>query len=672
MWPKLQTSILLFLGICVFRVANTFLIQSFFDPDEYWQTLEPAYCEVFLKNITSHQAQHGLSSLNLECAGYTWEWKRRASSSNSSLPFPFIWLQQCLEGPIRSYLSVLPTHLLYALLGKYHWDTHFLVSQGPKILAAVIAAAPTDLSVWILAHWLPGQDIVSLQNKRQQSAKTSRPNKNGQHSIDSTLPWFCLFCSMVSWFHGYALVRTFSNSLETMLLTVSMTLIAPELLANVKTRSRSSTVRHCLCFLLGGCSVAMRFSSVTAWVPMGLLLANQRFPEKGYWVSWFVFLIRICAVFGAAGVFIACTVDRYFYGFWTIPFLGSFHFNVVLGNSLLYGSHSWHWYFTAGMPAVAGLLSPLLLWDLWLSLARKDGRSIARRNLWIIMLTYTVAHSQSGHKEFRFLMPILPLLCLVSGPHLQSLLIRLSRGNYRNTAQLSNTKLSSFAPWLFLLAIPNMTALLYLGLFHQSAPISINHRIASIAMKERLQNNASSGSTESQLYAVHYLTGACHSTPLHSYLHVQGNPMTQFDTWSLDCSPGCRSDQDVLCESEQFARDPVAFFDATYTRHPNCVSESENDDEEDSCDQGEGPRQPPHFLVTYADYAIRLRDQLSPLGFEEVGRFFHGINGIKIGSSITAGDGYSGALPEETYRRICVMEDFLELSIDEMVLFQRH
>ena len=671
MWPKLQTTVFLFIGICAFRVANTFLIQSFFDPDEYWQTLEPAYCEVFLQNRASHQ-EHGRSSLNLECAGYTWEWKRRATSYDPSLPFPFIWVQQWMEGPIRSYLSVLPTHLFYALLAKYHWDTHFLVSQGPKILTAVIAAAPTDLAVWMLAHWLPGQDIISLHN-RQQSTKISRSNT--QQNVDSTLPWFCLFCSMFSWFHGYALVRTFSNSLETMLLTVSMTLVAPELLANVKTRSGSRVVRQSLCFLLGGCSVAMRFSSVTAWIPMGILLANQCFSAKESWISWLVFLIRVCAVFGALGVFLACAVDRYFYGFWTVPFLGSFHFNVVLGNSLLYGSHSWHWYFTAGMPAVTGLLFPLLLWDLWLTLSRKDGRSDARRNLWIIMLTYTVAHSQSGHKEFRFLMPLLPLLCLVAGPHLQSLLIKLSGGNYRNIGQPSSVKLSSLAPWLFLFAIPNLIALLYLGLFHQSAPISINHRIASIALKEGLQINAANGSTEPHRYAVHYLTGSCHSTPLHSYLHVQGSSMTQFDTWSLDCSPDCRSDQDALCESEQFARDPVGFFDAAYTQNPNCVSDSENYDEEQSCsatDQSDGRRQPPHFLVTYADYSVGLRDQLTPLGFEEVGRFFHGINGLKIGNTITTGDGYSGALAEEAYRRISVMKDFLEFSVDEMVLYQQH
>ena len=37
----------LFLFFTAFRLANVLLIQSQFDPDEYWQNLEPSYCYVF-------------------------------------------------------------------------------------------------------------------------------------------------------------------------------------------------------------------------------------------------------------------------------------------------------------------------------------------------------------------------------------------------------------------------------------------------------------------------------------------------------------------------------------------------------------------------------------------------------------------------------------------------
>ena len=636
MWPPIKTTTLLYLSICIFRVANTFLVQSFFDPDEYWQTLEPAYCEVFLRDPSA--TANPSDTLNLDCAGYTWEWKRRTQITSTT---PKKWIQSCLEGPIRSYLSVLPTHMYYTVLQKCHWDTHFLVSQGPMILVAIIAAAPTDLAVWIMAHWLPSHRGASDK---------------------SLIPWFCLFCSIMSWFHGYALVRTFSNSLETMCLTVSMALIAPEFFDQIKTaESKSRTVRHCLCFLLGGFSVAMRFSSVTAYVPIGILLAN----EQKTWLAWCGYLIRICALFGALGIFLACGIDRYFYGFWTIPFLGSFHFNVVLGNSLLYGSHPWHWYFTAGIPAVTGLWLPLLLWDFGLLVMRNDAMNTARRNLWIVMFTYIIAHSHSGHKEFRFLMPILPLLCLVSGTHLYELLIRISRKApvARSSADPCTRSLFHFLPWLVLLAVPNVIALLYLGLFHQSAPISVNHFIAStVATKVTFKRRIS----------VHYLTGACHSTPLHSYLHVPtGYSVVQFDTWSLDCSPDCRSNLNVLCESELFVQDPVAFVQAAYVSDHTCLDGNVADGNEQSCSSGgnEETRTPPDFLVTYADYAVRLQPQLASLGLVEVARFPHGINGLRVGNAINAGDGYQSDLPTHTFRRVGLAGDFVELSIDEMVLF---
>jgi len=233
MWPNLRTAVPLFFGICVFRILNTFLIQSFFDPDEYWQTLEPAYCEVFLKRTQQS------NELNLECDGYTWEWRRRAAASNASNATTktmstaiLSWIQPSLEGPIRSYLSVVPTHLFYTMLAKFHWDSHFWVSQGPKLLMAVIAAAPTDLAVWIMAHWM-AVDCSSNDRKQQQTSTKPQPTNDN-------LPWFCLFCSMASWFHGYTLVRTYSNSFETMLLTISMALVSP-----VSTCSTSTTLMPC-------------------------------------------------------------------------------------------------------------------------------------------------------------------------------------------------------------------------------------------------------------------------------------------------------------------------------------------------------------------------------------------------------------------------------------------
>jgi len=60
---------LLFARLLAFRLANALLVQTFFNPDEYWQGLEPAHAAVF-----------GYGYL-------TWEWRERIRSPLHPLLF---------------------------------------------------------------------------------------------------------------------------------------------------------------------------------------------------------------------------------------------------------------------------------------------------------------------------------------------------------------------------------------------------------------------------------------------------------------------------------------------------------------------------------------------------------------------------------------------------------
>jgi len=82
-----------------FRLINAYFSRSFFQPDEYWQSLEPAHLWVF---------------------GYgwkTWEWRTRSPGGEE-----WSWqvwremLKDGGKGGIRSPLSVLPTALVYEIL----------------------------------------------------------------------------------------------------------------------------------------------------------------------------------------------------------------------------------------------------------------------------------------------------------------------------------------------------------------------------------------------------------------------------------------------------------------------------------------------------------------------------------------------------------------------------
>lgn len=170
---------------CIFRLLNVLVIQSQFDPDEYWQNLEPAYCQVFG-----------------QCDGLTWEWKRRSKLSNFENLNEFI--TQGMEGPVRSFVSILPTMYFYYIVKFLGIDSTWMISRGPLVLNALFVALSTDWSVWYLSRWME--------------------YPHGKHKGDAF--WY-LYASLTSWFGAYALIRNYSNSLETIFLVTSLRFIGP-------------------------------------------------------------------------------------------------------------------------------------------------------------------------------------------------------------------------------------------------------------------------------------------------------------------------------------------------------------------------------------------------------------------------------------------------------------
>ena len=278
-------------------------------------------------------------------------------------------------------------------------------------------------------------------------------------------------------------------------------------------RKRVSILPTFFAFFLGGICCSIRFTCLLAYVPMGIILSLQQKSR-----SVITFLIGYCLIPGFLGLGATVIIDRFFYGFWAIPVLGNIQFNIILGmsfcgcisaskelgmsriffsslivvhimfkfigNGSLYGTHPGHWYLSTGIPAVTGVLFPLLLVDLFSSW------SFPKRNLWIICYCYVLGHSSSEHKEFRFLLPLLPLFCLLSGQRISQL-----------------GKKGSGKMILILAGAINLGAVLYLGLVHQSGYISINRKIVQLVKNEP------------QTYTIHYLMD-CHSTPLMSHLHA--------------------------------------------------------------------------------------------------------------------------------------------------------
>lgn len=620
----------LFILISIYRLANAWMIRTQFDPDEYWQTLEPAYCLAFGNETTT--AQRPLHPQQKYSCALTWEWTRRRKISLSSVKtqdmssFQKIIhsahavIEQALHGPVRSYVSILPTYWYYvgcrslfqwasednysdSILNKRSYATKliehtkqfvrqystYIISKGPAFVHAITVAVPTDLSVWIIASRLERLEI----NSRTLNSAVHL------HWWQSWASW-SLILTITSWFNGYALIRTYANSIETMLLMVGIALLGPELFGDVSAvtikRRRRNRLHARIAFVLGGLSACVRFTSLTAWVPIGVIIVlreNTTAKEK------LGTLFGLCAANGLFGVVLGCCVDRWIYGFWAVPFLGNFHFNVILGLGSLYGTHPMLWYIYAGIPAICGIMLPIFLWEVLLLLLTKshpqtndpDTRSSRLTILWIVA-SYSVLHSSSEHKEFRFLLPVLPLMFILAG----HAMVRLLGGTrmYQPKLMLAT---------LCLLSYPH---LIYLGTIHQRGPISTNALLASIIYNEAQQDKSNSH------YSVHYLMG-CHSAPAYSHLH---NTDVFVDVEYLDCSPECRSNEEITCESDAFSNDPYRFMYSKYFATDDGECEDEESIHNHSCMISENKnrahsKQTPSFVVIMQNDALKIEGLLT-------------------------------------------------------------
>ena len=113
---------------------------------------------------------------------------------------------------------------------------------------------------------------------------------------------------------------------------------------------------------------------------------------------------------------------------WGAPFhsfVTYVRFNLVEGQSANFGTEPFSYYFTVAWSAV-GISIIAIAVGLWTS-----ARSAA--GLLAIVVVYVLAHALVGHKEFRFIMPIVPLMLALAGVGLAALLARVRARGERAT-----------------------------------------------------------------------------------------------------------------------------------------------------------------------------------------------------------------------------------------------
>ncbi|KAK9824054.1 hypothetical protein WJX72_007382 [[Myrmecia] bisecta] len=267
---------------------------------------------------------------------------------------------------LRGYAHPLLFAALYKALALLHLDSAWSVANAPRLLQAPLAAC-ADVYVYSLTRELFGAAVAR----------------------------WALACQVLSWFTFYCLVRTFSNSLEAILTIAALYhWRAHAGCISHQSGSRHHPGRHSsywsgshrkLALLLAALAVVVRPPSFLLW----LFLGTHELLTTG---DAACLLVHEVLPIGMIVLAVASSLDRCCYGRWLFVPWQFFKFNIVQDGSAAYGSHSWHWNFTSGFPAICATLLPFGLLGIYVS---------NRRQLAGLLLLSLLAYSLPAHKERR-------------------------------------------------------------------------------------------------------------------------------------------------------------------------------------------------------------------------------------------------------------------------------
>eukprot|EP00388_Colpodella_angusta_P037017 GDKK01040481.1.p1 GENE.GDKK01040481.1~~GDKK01040481.1.p1 ORF type:complete len:1220 (-),score=275.38 GDKK01040481.1:1288-4602(-) len=236
---------------------------------------------------------------------------------------------------------------------------------------------------------------------------------------------------MMNWFTLYCITRTFSNTMETVILTACLAVWPWEEDTNRTKQPVPLYDGLIRATFLGGFAVAIRPTAALLIVPLALvaLVRAMRCPRPGK-ASLLVFFKVVPGILVTAVLILI--PDYIYYGNkWTLPFVNFLKFNAVAGASALYGTNSPFYFFAEAPLAMMSIFLPFFLLGVWRTLFPSQRRLsneldsvLGAKLLILIWLVPNLASSLSPHKEYRFVLPTLPIAFALIGDAIRSRLFR--------------------------------------------------------------------------------------------------------------------------------------------------------------------------------------------------------------------------------------------------------
>ncbi|XP_027069635.2 mannosyltransferase APTG1-like isoform X1 [Coffea arabica] len=431
---------------------------------------------------------------------------------------------------IRSYLHPSIFALLYKVLAFLHLDTPWFMMKAPRLLQSIFSAVG-DLYLYKLSKILFGEHVAR----------------------------WALFAQLANWFIFFCITRTLSNTLETVL-----TLVSLYYWPCIRTSSGEDPLApRSWGLALAALACAIRPTSAIIWIYVGLL---ELFSTLHRVKFIFVEVIPI----GGLVLGLTFLLDRMMYGSWVFVPLNFLKFNILSSGGDYYGTHPWHWYFTQGFTVMVFTFLPFVVAGIVISKEWKLSGLIA----WVVGI-----YSILGHKEFRFVLPVLPIALMFSAVALAKLgKTNVSYGqNKASQSAATRSSIKTKLAVLFLLGT-NLPMALYMSMVHQRGSEDVMYYLSREAVN-------------GEITSVLFLT-PCHATPYYSTLH-HDIPMR-----FLDCTPS--EEKGYLDESDKFMMDPVGFT-SEFAKNWSI----------------------PSHIILFDSQEKLLKEFLASHQFHEIKRFFH-------------------------------------------------
>ncbi|MCJ1339081.1 glycosylphosphatidylinositol anchor biosynthesis [Bachmanniomyces sp. S44760] len=516
----------IFLFLIALRILNALSIRTYFQPDEYFQSLEPAWRMAF----------GGGSG-----AWITWEWRHDLRSAIHPTIFAAIYkicagLSSLLRLSTSSKAEVLlvapkVTQALFAATGDYYTWRFGQKIYGSESNEAWAALALTVLNPW---QWFCSTRTLSncLETTMTVLALSYWP---WEWSIDDSE-----LEDEEQWPHGWV----DHTDREDLLSELRRSLFLAALACVLRPTNILIWISLACFSLFRGrteeCLMPLGWANKVIWIRISPMPSLRNSGKRAK------LLIRESAICGFLVLTLSSLVDRLFYQHWTFPPFNFLYFNLAQSLAIFYGTNDWHYYLTQGFPLLLTTFLPFALVGIYNSLSppasdapRQAGLSSlpslkhTSYQLAFTSLLLPFVLSFITHKEVRFIYPLLPILHLLAArPFTAFFLPALSPASPTNDTTRSVFKKTV----LTVIIVINLLIATFSTQYHQTAPLTVLEYLRRT--HERLyltlpppSANLQTPSTESQTMTVGFLT-PCHSTPWRSHLI---HPTIK--AWALSCEP---------------------------------------------------------------------------------------------------------------------------------------